>query len=677
MIRSAAFLCLVLLGGLPAMADDKAWATGAWGVDALLSTQVAEAEVPAYLALLQRSGVRIVRERDTGTWDIDPTQRDYRVTYRCLGEAGLRVVAFAQENRDLGRTVWGPFPEDLRVVYAEGKRLGRAFAGLVEAWELHNEADLGWWPDMPDRFGAHAKALYLGLKAGASEAGVQTPVMLGALGLPPGPWLERLARNGLLDYADAWNAHYYGEISQFGGFLSSNVNAMRELNATYRSSAGAATASRWRAKGGGGRWSSMRPAEPLPMWLSEVGIKTVTAATWDDPGRREKQADFILATAKCALAQPEVAVFMPFVLVHKDDPYAITESATRTWPAWDDYAEFSRKVPWPRRPLYSINTNNNPVVLQWLASRETAEGHKVAGSYRWRTSGVPVRGELRLYNFGSRDVAGSLHGVREPETGWGRRGATRWSPSGLSKSDAAQARNVLQVNVPAGGMVGIPLEFPVDQAPGVGTREWRQFCFRSGDGRRSWLGFALEQTPEDRTMESFPLQPVPWDTEPRWSLIPNRAPSGSRGLWRAINGVRVLTDRADGLARFELTGDPTDPEYPPMAALRLVGGLEGYSHLRVSSRRLLPQAISVRVDLVDEAGRRFTVWENLGKTGGQGPEEPTWMALADFHPFAWGVLDGRRRLRPNEIREVQLRFYAQKAPAMVDLEIRLAKGKRL
>jgi hypothetical protein len=112
-----------------------------------------------------------------------------------------------------------------------------------------------------------------------------------------------------------------------------------------------------------------------------------------------------------------------------------------------------------------------------------------------------------------------------------------------------------------------------------------------------------------------------------------------------------------------------------MAAISLAKGLQGFTHLRVSSRRLLPQAVSVRVDLVDKTGRRFTIWENLGRARGQGPDDPIWMALADFHPFAWGVLDRHRRLRPEEIREVQLRFYAQKSPAMIDIEIKPAKRR--
>ena len=193
---------------------------------------------------------------------------------------------------------------------------GQEYAGLVDGWEMVGEADIGYCRDLPERTVAFQKALYLGIKAGAEEAGQPEAVAMGALGLPPGPWVDRAVRNGLLDYTDAYNFHYYGRAEDLAGVIEA-----------HRAIAGPS----------------------LPIWITECGVKTVSPDDFLNPERRRLQAEFIVATGTEARRQ-NVALFMPFILTDRGDPYALTLSADKPLPAWTSYAALTRKLDWPRVP---------------------------------------------------------------------------------------------------------------------------------------------------------------------------------------------------------------------------------------------------------------------------------------------------------------------------------------
>jgi hypothetical protein len=635
---------------------------GGWGVDALLSCSIPESDVPGYLVLLQDAGITVARERGTGD-PRNPNERDTRRTYDLTRAAGVGVVAFGYDLRGLPGTAWGGFPGDLLAVHEEARRIGRTFAEHVNAWELHNEPELAWWRDMPDLYCAQAKAIYMGLKAGAREAGHDTPVLFGSLGLPAGPWLERAARNGVLDYADAWNVHYYGDASQFTGLLNGHVAAMRELGET-RSVTTVTRGSRWPVRGAAKteKVETWQPGRVMPIWATEVGIRTVNKETWADAGRRARQSEFIVSTARQALAHPLVAAFMPFVLIYPNDGYSMTETAQRVWPAWTDYARLTRENPWPEREAVAPPHAVNPVVLQWMADEKTATGHKLAAAYRWRAEGAPIRGELRVYNLGGQPVRGRLSATR---------GSERTVRAG-GHERAVSLPKAEEFTVAAGSVVTMPLAFALEDAQKDGWREWRQFTFEETNGRRSELGFALERNPEIFPPSAEPVEPFAWgEAKPTTRYLPMAVEGEKRDDWRVVNGVRVVARRG-AMTRFEVLAPTDDPEMPKLAAMRVPEGLPPRGWLRVAMRELSQQEVRVRVDLVDVQGRRFTIWENLGHVLGARVDAPRWLALEDFHPYAWGFLDAQRSLRPEEVRELHLRFYAKQGPAMVDIEIGLA-----
>ena len=82
-----------------------------------------------------------------------------------------------------------------------------------------------------------AKSLELG--AGSYELGARSAqlqahepvVLMGALALHPGPWWERAVANGLLDYTDAYNFHFYGYAADLTSVIDAHRSALRELGA--------------------------------------------------------------------------------------------------------------------------------------------------------------------------------------------------------------------------------------------------------------------------------------------------------------------------------------------------------------------------------------------------------------------------------------------------------------
>ena len=596
-----------------------------WGVDACLTRHVSDAEFPAYAQLVESAGVRIVRERDVGLRHPDGSyDRDVRAKFRQLKAGGLMVTAFASLPYPIEISGAGDsLPEDLRAVFQAGQVLRQDFRGLVDAWEMTGEPDVGYCRDLPDRLAAYQKALYLGLKSGGEGGG--PAVVMGALALPPGPWLERAARNGLLDYTDAYNFHFYGQAADLAGV----IRAHRKFA---------------EAHGGAG----------LPLWITECGMKAVAPGDWGNADRRRRQTDFTVATARAALAGG-AAVFMPFILVEHGDPYALTLAADQPLPAWRAYASLIAATPWPKRALTRVEPRINPVVLQWLPDNRTTIPYKVSGTYRFRDR-RPIHGMVRIYNFGSKPMRGTLSTMTPGQV--------------LSTFPVRQ-----EVELRAGEMRELPGEF-APAAPGYFQAGWSAE-FVGEDGSRSLLAFGLEPEPVVADFVLTPLalrQPL---AEPLRNLpYDDYRFSASAAPWQGINGVKIEATSGGG-ARFrvtELSGDPVgDPLYPPMAAA-LVDGLPTAGFLLVKPDRPLTAETSVRLDLIDVDGQRFTIWENFGQSY-FAPQRILWLNLNDFHVYFWGRCSPTPSFAPAKIRELELRFYCAHAGDDIGLSFSLARPR--
>lgn len=587
---------------------------GGWGVDACLTRHVAPGEVPAYLSLLRPSGVGFLRERDVGHFRPDiGFVRDAREGYATLTRNGYKTIAFAHL----------PFPyaapragnellEDLSAVYMQGRTLGRQFGARIAAFEMVGEPDLAYCRDLPDRVVAYQKALYLGIKAGAAERGGNQPlVVMGALGFPASPWVERAAKSGLLDYTDSYNFHFYGHAEYFRGVIDSHRALLKEL-----------------------KQHGWAPSGDLPFWVTECGLDAVRKDDFLNAERRQLQADFTIRTAREALAATDVGLFMPFILVHDQDPYAMTISARQPLPAWKAYAEFTRTHPWPNRPLARAPHSPHPVVVQWLPDNATTLPLKVGGTYRFRP-GRPIKGSVRIYNFSAAVTKGTLSS----------RGIEHFRVVGLEQ----------QLEIPAFGMRELQVTL-MSTAEGRFRDGW-ELTYRDHHGdAHAFVGIESAWDAAQFVETPLALQPLPGD---RTAFPQSRYEPGVRlGPWSTMNGL-VGRALADGSYEFAVENVVGDPLYSTMAMAQ-VNGLPREGLLRVKFDRALQDAKKLRVILVDGEGRRFTVWENCG-VDYYGPQDELRLDVRDFHPYAWGKVDTKFRIEPASIREVQLRFYFAKA----------------
>lgn len=125
-------------------------------------------------------------------------------------------------------------PLDLFTVFETARQWAAAYPGIA-AWEAWNEPDLLFLLDNPETYAAYLKATALGVRQGAAEAAgrsadVRPPLVLMApLGLPPGPYLERLVDNDLFAYTDGFNFHFYGYAEDLTGVYRRFETAAREL----------------------------------------------------------------------------------------------------------------------------------------------------------------------------------------------------------------------------------------------------------------------------------------------------------------------------------------------------------------------------------------------------------------------------------------------------------------
>jgi hypothetical protein len=648
---------------------DAGRASSGWGIDACLTCHLPETAAPAYLRLLRGSDVRWLRERGSGQID-GPERRVWRAEQR----AGFRVVAFAGLAHPVPVEQDGnQLPEDLLAVHRESANLGRETRGMVNAWEMVGEPDTFYCQDLPDRVAAYQKAVYLGLKDGSAEgasmvngqwslaaehsprvgggafplnsqlppsphglpAAVSTvalaprpaasgslnlPLVLsGAFGFPPGPWAELAGANGLYDYTDAINVHHYGFARDFADVVASHR----------------AMAARW------------RKGPSLPVWVTEAGLNNIPYKDWENAAARRAQADYLLSCARQALAA-KVAVFMPFILTHRGDPFSMTQDGARPYPSWTEYAAFTRthRLPYEAPP---VRPEPPRVVLQWLPDNLSCTPSKVARAY-WFDSlepgkWVPIEGELRVYNFSNAPVRARLE-------------LARTSPRVRVTCPEWPADRDLEI--PALGCVKLPLTLTLEGAGYL--RAALRGSARLVDGTTSPVEFFVGTPPsDDLPHETLPIALAAPETDHDFAYI-SEAPfeaTGRNAQWLGINGARPgETQTADGFATFDVTDRNADPLSPPMAIARLPRGLpaarDGY--LRVQARDANGRPAAVRVDVIDRDGERFSIVENLGRTPGAPTGDIVWLGYADFHPWVFGRCRPDAKFDPARAREIQLRF---------------------
>jgi hypothetical protein len=582
--------------------------------------------------------------------------------------AGLRVVAFAQLPGGLrAKQDWDETVEDLMVLYRAAYILGEKTRGQVDVWELGDEPDTFACKDLPDRIIAAQKAAYFGIKDGASEGNlarldgneIQIPrspgVLMGSIAIAPGPWAERAARNGLYEYSDGLNFHFYGHARDFAG----TIEAQRDL--ARRS----------------------EPGRQLPIWVTECGLDAVSEENPRDAHARELQSEFTIDTSRTAI-NAGVAVMMQFIFVTRPPwgGHSLTRRPGEPYPAWTAYADFTRRHSLPASPAIVPPVAPSRVVLQWQPDYATCLPQKVSGSY-WFWSfeeGIPsdaIEGSIAAYNFSGTPVRGRL----SLPTPAGTRMSVNGTAGDLSK----------EIEIPAFGKVQLPVKFELGD-PGHYLRTFVDARFRQqGSRARSTLWFALETRPDDEILpRRFALDAVrPRGNRFTWIWAPQPCHVTSRGgPWIGVNGVTVLDatnkPRWGSLGepwRFQIEGRQTDPRFPPMAITH-VDGLPQVAggFLRVRFPEKLGAITAVRVDLVDKRGQRFAISENFGRNRIDPDAREVLLAYRDFNIYPFGRCLRRPDFHPEDVREVQLRFYpspgADKCAVQLDVIAPQKKASR-
>jgi hypothetical protein len=593
-----------------------------WGIDAADALAGADPAVrTAYLLQLRDADIGIVRVRGP-----IPAMAELRA-------AGFRVVSFL----DLGSLPieqrGDVTPEDLLGVYTAAKAMQHRRGGYVDAWEMVGEPDVGYCRDLPDRVVAFQKAVYLGIKAGAAEsrAAREPMVLMGALALPPGPWLERAARNGLLDYTDAYNFHFYG----FAEDLSGVIRAHR------------AFAERWATRPEG-----QRPPL-LPLWITECGIDAIDPGDFLNPERRRLQAEFTIATAQQAYAAPAVTVFMPFVLACENAPHALMLAPDRPLPAWSAYSDYARRHPFPSRLLVNPPTEPNKIVVQWMPDLRTAIPQKVSGSYRfWEQE--PMRGTMRIYNFGQHPVHGRLEAGDLPHVALSSPILSVVTPKDNTGAPAFWSSS--EFTIAAMGRVDVPVT--LTPLTPVYFRDFWECRFRDDRGNCAGAYFGLEALPHEDEFTAKPLALLPLGQgKIRHPELDGETVTSRSDAWVGLNGLHV--EEHEGGLRVFVDALHRDPLQPTIAVAR-IDGLPSHGFLRLQLDRPMDSVFQVRLDLVDRKGQRFAIWENLGASY-FGPRDDLWLNLEDFGIYFWGRCTESPRLRPEQVEEIRLRCYFNRA----------------
>ncbi len=628
--------------------DSRELSSG-WGVDAIVSGHLQAEQRPMFVDRLRATGIHYLRERNHGD-SRDPAiwRTGEFATYRDLRDEGFGVVAFATlPGRPVGVSPPNRLHEDLLEVYRTSRELGRRTRGLVAAWELPNEPDVFFIPDLPDRFAAYSKALYLGLRDGAAHAGGEhePAVLMGALGLFPGPWLERAAANGLYDYTDALNVHFYGHARDFGDSLRAH-QAFARKHVVDRE---------------------------LPLWVTECGIHSVPNDDVEEARGREIQREFTVETAAAAL-EAGVAVFMPFVMIWERQPFwSLIRGNGDPYPAWDAYRRFTLDHPLPTAPAVARPVAPNRIVVQWLPNNATTIPDKVSGTYWFRGNGrdvEPILGRWLVYNLSASAVAGGLRLEADPGLEVARTGVDEDRTSGGG----------IPLRIPAFGVAEVRVAVMAAEALTMRGKLGAAFepaFVRAGLARSTaeiWAGIrpARKVLPIGHEIAATLPRAEPVD----WIWAPEAvADQTSGGVWLGFNGVAPGSARESGglseqWDRFVVLNDGQDPRLPPMAVTRvegLPGGVDAFLRIRFPARR--GAAPQVRVDLVDDRGQRFAVGENLGRNPTRSPRNELYLAFRDFHPYAFGRLTEEPVFRPEAVREIQLRFYPPDGEASVALRL--------
>ncbi len=185
--------------------------------DTAMSWLVPPEQFEPMAELLRQVGFGWVRERLS--WgEVEPERGRYDWgrydrSATALAQRGIKVYQILHDSPKWSRADGDTraTPDDLRDVYRLARALARQFRGRVQAWELWNEPDIGFFSHTASECAALQKAAFLGFRAEDPDQLVLGPSM--AMGAST--FAEHLLANGAGHYLDVWNYHIYADPSAY------------------------------------------------------------------------------------------------------------------------------------------------------------------------------------------------------------------------------------------------------------------------------------------------------------------------------------------------------------------------------------------------------------------------------------------------------------------------------
>ncbi|HEX2948580.1 MAG TPA: hypothetical protein VHV83_03275, partial [Armatimonadota bacterium] len=260
--------------------------------DAALAWLSKKEDIPQLAHIIRMAGIPWVRERLS--WNgIEPTAGErkwadpaarYQTDIDSLSAEGIHVQQIWHDAPQWTHPAikTKSAPDDLRTVYAFTRDAARYYNGKIQAWEIWNEPDIGFWDDLSDRFAGFTKAAYLGLKDGNPTV----QVFPGALCRGYSTFSQNVY-DTITGYGDGFNYHAYTEPANHAATLKSYAKLLDKT------------------------WVSGKPIR-----ITEAGIrvdstdKVAHMLTVDD---QRKQCQFVPAMLASALAAGNEKAFF-FIL---------------------------------------------------------------------------------------------------------------------------------------------------------------------------------------------------------------------------------------------------------------------------------------------------------------------------------------------------------------------------
>lgn len=198
--------------GIVAKTDRCAVADSPFAVDHASAWHVKSENRRDYARLLGLSGVKWARERirlsDIYNDGVQYRFENYDEAFSYIKAEGIKITVCFHDVPEALCCRNGLSVSSLSAVRSFAREIGRHFDGAVDAWEIWNEQDVTHFScGTPDEYAAFMKAFAIGLK----DSGTDALILPGAYARAPefsvyGPWMMK---NGVMDYADAYNFHTY------------------------------------------------------------------------------------------------------------------------------------------------------------------------------------------------------------------------------------------------------------------------------------------------------------------------------------------------------------------------------------------------------------------------------------------------------------------------------------